>query len=55
MKFAQCKDPIWGRDDFSTCFEQQYVAVAVTVTVNRPHRFCTHVWVLGMSPTVEAP
>lgn len=23
--FAHCKGPFWGRDDFSRCFEQEYV------------------------------
>ncbi|KAF2823699.1 hypothetical protein CC86DRAFT_327552 [Ophiobolus disseminans] len=25
MKFAHCKGPIWGRDDFSRCFQQDYL------------------------------
>ncbi|KAF1947045.1 hypothetical protein EJ02DRAFT_171889 [Clathrospora elynae] len=31
--FAQCRDPIWGRDDFSPCFEQDYLQTIFPVAV----------------------
>jgi len=40
IMFAHCKGPFWGIDDFSTCFEREYVQAAVwlcatTTTTNK--------------------